>query len=255
MPSPRIACIQSGSPRSKAGLRQLAALYDLVAPEEADVIIVLGGDGFLLHSLHHFHHLGAPFYGMNRGTLGFLMNIYRKDDLLERIAAAKPYHLHPLATTVTTTAGETVEALAFNEVAVTRDTGQSANIRILVDGIERIARFVGDGILISTSAGSTAYNASAGGPIIPLGLDTLALTPVSPFLPRRWKGALLTNTSEVVLENLDPNKRPLLATADFRQVRSAASVAVRDDTSTTVRLLFDPDHSLDERILREQFGT
>lgn len=251
----RIACIQSGSPRSESGYGQLASLHEFAPPERADVIVVLGGDGFLLHSLHQLRHLGRPFYGMNRGNLGFLMNVYRQDGLLERIAAATTYHLNPLAATVITEAGETVGAHAFNEVAVTRDTGQSANIRILVDGIERIPRFVGDGVLVATSAGSTAYNASAGGPIIPLGLETLALTPVSPFLPRRWKGALLPATSEVVLENLDPGKRPLLATADFRQVRGAISVTVRDDTSATVRLLFDPDHSLDERILREQFAN
>lgn len=254
MTSPRVACLNSGSPRSKAGFDELARGCEFVPPEQAEVIVVLGGDGFLLHSLHQHHHLGRPFYGMNRGTLGFLMNVYRLDDLLARIEAATAYHLHPLAMTATTTSGGVVEARAFNEVAVTRDTGQSANLRISVDGVIRIAKYVGDGMLVATSAGSTAYNASAHGPIIPLGMPTLALTPISPCRPRRWRGALLPQNAVVVFENLDPNKRPLMATADFEQVRDAVSVTVRDDIQTNVTLLFDPDHSLEERVMREQFA-
>ena len=250
----RLACLHSGSERSAAGHAEIAARYPLVEPDAAEAIVVLGGDGFLLRSLHAWQHLGVPFFGMNRGTLGFLMNAYRCDHLPARIAAAKAYDLRPLATTVTTEDGEVVDARAFNEVAVMRDTGQSANIRIEIDGVVRVGHFVGDGLLVSTSAGSTAYNASAGGPIIPLGLDTLALTPVCPFRPRGWRGALLPHSVEIAFDNLDPGKRPLLATADFRQIRNAIRVTVRDEPQARARLLFEHDHSLEERIVREQFG-
>ncbi len=248
-----LACVDSGSPRAKSSHAELANRYSLVPPEESDVIVVLGGDGFMLHSIHQYHSLLRPLFGMNCGTVGFLLNNFRLDDLPERIKAAKKLHLHPLIIKATTAAGRVEEAAAFNEVTVIRHTGQSANIRVTIDGVERLAKFVGDGISIATAAGSTAYNLSAHGPIIPLDSNILALTPVSPFRPRRWRGALLPHTVVVALENLAPKKRPLTATADYQEIFDIVSVTVREDTSTTVNLLFDPDHSLEERILGEQF--
>lgn len=249
-----IACVRSESDRAEAAYNELVRCYDLVRPEESDVIVALGGDGFMLHALHAYLPLGRPMFGMNCGTVGFLMNAYRPEALLERIEAAEAFQLHPLIMQAITTAGRVEEVLAFNEVTVIRHTGQSANIRVVVDRVERIAKFVGDGMIVATAAGSTAYNLSAHGPIVPLGASVLALTPVSPFRPRRWRGALLPHTTEVVFENLDPQKRPLTATADFKEIFDVVSVTVREDRSTTVTLLFDPDHSLEERIAAEQFA-
>jgi NAD+ kinase len=250
----RIACVHSGSERSREGFEQLARRCDLVAPAQSDVIVALGGDGLLLRTLHDHLHLDRPIFGMNRGTVGFLMNEFRADGLAERIAAALEIRIAPLAMTATTVAGEAVDGLAFNEVTVTRHSGQSAAFRIIVDGVERLARYAGDGMIVATPAGSTAYNLSAHGPIVPLGSSLLALTPVSPFRPRRWRGALLAHTSRIVVENLEPEKRPLAATADFQVVVDVASVAIHEDRSRCVRLLFDPDHSLEDRILAEQFA-
>lgn len=218
------------------------------------MIVALGGDGLLLRTLHAHLHLGRPTFGMNCGTVGFLMNDYRPDGLAERIAAANEIAIHPLAMSATTVAGESRRLLAFNEVTVTRHSGQSANLEITVDGVERLAHFAGDGVIVATAAGSTAYNLSAHGPIVPIGSSLLALTPVSPFRPRRWRGALLPQTAEIVLRNLDPDKRPLAATADFEEISDVVSVSVREDQSKPVRLLFDPDHSLEERIIAEQFA-
>jgi NAD+ kinase len=190
---------------------------------------------------------------MNRGTIGFLLNEYRPDGLLDRVASATRIAVHPLAVSATGSDGSIVHGLAFNEVSVIRHTAQSANIRVSIDGVERLGAFVGDGLIVATAAGSTAYNLSAHGPIIPLGSDMLALTPVSTFRPRRWKGALLPHTAEVVLENLDPVKRPLAATADFRELFHVESVTINEDRSTVVELLFDPGRSLEERIIAEQF--
>jgi len=233
----------------------MAARYELVEPETAGVIVALGGDGLLLHTIHDHLPLGRPIFGMNRGTVGFLMNEYRADDLHARIAAAKPITVHPLTMTATAQNGEVLDALAFNEVALTRHSGQAANIRVTVDGVERMARFAGDGLIVATPSGSTAYNLSAHGPIIPLGSKLLAVTPVSPGRPRRWRGALLPHTSEIVLENLDPDKRPLAVTADFRELNEVVSVTVRQDASIAATVLFDPDRSLEERIISEQFAT
>lgn len=218
------------------------------------MIVALGGDGLLLRTLHAHLHLGRPTFGMNCGTVGFLMNDYRPDGLAERIAAANEIAIHPLAMSATTVAGESRRLLAFNEVTVTRHSGQSANLEITVDGVERLAHFAGDGVIVATAAGSTAYNLSAHGPIVPIGSSLLALTPVSPFRPRRWRGALLPQTAEIVLRNLDPDKRPLAATADFEEISDVVSVSVREDRAKPVRLLFDPDHSLEERIIAEQFA-
>jgi NAD+ kinase len=250
---PRIACVASSSAQARAAQGELAARYDLVDPSDCDVIVALGGDGLLLHTIHEHLQLGRPIFGMNRGTVGFLMNQYQPDGLVQRVAAATPITVHPLRMTATYADGSVSQARAFNEVAVTRSSVHSANIRLSIDGAERMARLVGDGLIVATAAGSTAYNLSALGPIIPLGSNLLAVTPVSPFRPRRWKGALVPHTAEIVLENLDADKRPLAATADFHELFNVVSVTVREDTSTTVQLLFDADHSLEERIIAEQF--
>jgi NAD+ kinase len=250
---PRIACVASSSGRARAAQAELAARYDLVDPGDCDVIVALGGDGLLLHTIHEHLQLARPIFGMNRGTVGFLMNQYRPDGLPERVAAATPITVHPLRMAATHADGSLSQALAFNEVAVTRSSGHSANIRLTIDGVERMAGFVGDGLIVATAAGSTAYNLSAHGPIIPLGSNLLAVTPVSPFRPRRWKGALVPHTAEIVLENLDAAKRPLATTADFHELFNVVSVTIREDPSTTVQLLFDADHSLEERIIAEQF--
>jgi NAD+ kinase len=252
---PRIACMASNSEPAQAALAEIVARYRVVEPEEATVIVALGGDGLLLHTIHEQFELGRPIFGMNRGTVGFLMNEYRLDDIPARIAAATAITVHPLAMTATGAGGDVLHAHAFNEVAVTRHSVQAANIRVSVDGVQRMERFAGDGLIVATPSGSTAYNLSASGPIIPLGSSLLALTPVSPGRPRRWRGALLPHTAEIVLENLDPDKRPLAATADFQEMHDVASVTVREDPTIAVTLLFDPDRSLEERIIAEQFLT
>jgi NAD+ kinase len=233
---PRIACLASSSAAARAAQADLAARYDLVDPADCDVIVALGGDGLLLHTIHERLQLGRPIFGMHRGTVGFLMNQYRPDDLIERVAAATPITVHPLRMVATYTDGLSSHALAFNEVAVTRLSAHSANLRLTIDGVERMA-----------------YNLSAHGPIIPLGSNLLAVTPVSPFRPRRWRGALVPHTAEIVVENLDADKRPLAATADFHELQHVVSVTIWEDTSTTVQLLFDADHSLEDRIIAEQF--
>ena len=250
---PRIACVASNSPAARAAQADLAARYDLADPDDCDVIVALGGDGLLLHTIHERLQLGRPIFGMHRGTVGFLMNQYRPDDLIDRVAAATPITVHPLRMVATYTDGRSSHALAFNEVAVTRSSAHSANLRLSIDRVERMARFMGDGLIVATAAGSTAYNLSAHGPIIPLGSNLLAVTPVSPFRPRRWRGALVPHTAEIVVENLDADKRPLAATADFHELQHVVSVAIWEDTSTTVQLLFDADHSLEDRIIAEQF--
>ena len=249
----RVACVASSAAAARAAQADLAARYDLVDPGDCDVIVALGGDGLLLHTIHEHFRLGRPIFGMNRGTVGFLMNQFRPEGLVERVAVATPIIVHPLRMTATFADGSLSQARAFNEVAVTRSSVHSANIRLSIDGVERMARLVGDGVIVATAAGSTAYNLSAHGPIIPLGSNLLAVTPVSPFRPRQWKGALVPHTAEIVLENLDADKRPLVATADFHELVNVVAVTVGEDTSTTVQLLFDADHSLEERIIAEQF--
>jgi NAD+ kinase len=250
---PRIACVASSSAPARAAQAELAARYELVDPGDCEVIVALGGDGLLLHTIHEHLQLGRPIFGMNRGTVGFLMNQYRPDDLVTRVAAASPITIHPLRMAATHADGRRSRALAFNEVAVTRSSAHSANIRLSIDRVQRMPVFMGDGLIVATAAGSTAYNLSAHGPIIPLGSNLLAVTPVSPFRPRRWKGALVPHTAEIVVENLDADKRPLAATADFHELFHVVSVTIQEDTSTTVQLLFDADHSLEERIIAEQF--
>lgn len=249
----RIACVHSGTEVAMKHYKELLEDHSFVPPKESDVILALGGDGLMLHALHSYMGLQKPIYGMNCGTVGFLMNHFSREDLSRRILAAESFVLHPIVMKATTTEGREQEALAFNEVALIRGSGQSANIRVSIDGIERLEKYIGDGLIVSTAAGSTAYNLSAHGPIIPLGSNLLALTPVSPFRPRRWRGALLPHTAEITMENLDPDKRPLVTTADFKDILNVVSVTVREDQSHQVRMLFDKDHSLEERIIREQF--
>jgi NAD+ kinase len=250
----RIACLASGSPRGQEGLDILKSRYELALLDEADVIVALGGDGFLLDVLHEHMDRGLPIYGMNRGTVGFLMNEFREEALMERIDAAEEDVLFPLRMTAQTVDGQEHEAIAFNEVAIIRYSGQSANIKVDIDGRTRMEKLICDGILVATPAGSTAYNFSAGGPIIPIGAQVLALTPVSPFRPRRWHGALLPHTAEIEFTNLDPQKRPLGASADSFEVSNAVWVKVQEERSKPVRVLFDPGHSLEDRIFGEQFA-
>jgi NAD+ kinase len=250
----KIACLHSGSPRAQTSHAELAGRYDFVKPDQCDVIVALGGDGMMLHTIHNTLELGKPIFGMNCGTVGFLMNDYRPEDLHDRITAAEAVRLYPLAMEAQMEDGGVKRGIAFNEVAVTRHSGQSANLSIRVDGIERLDKFVGDGLIVSTAAGSTAYNLSAHGPAIPLGSNLIALTPVSPFRPRRWKGALLPHTSSVTMENLDPGKRPLAATADFMEIFGVLSITISENSTADATLLFDPDRSLEERIIAEQFA-
>ncbi|UWQ21031.1 NAD kinase [Jannaschia sp. W003] len=251
--APRIAFLASDAPDAQAALDTLAARYGQHAPEAADVIVALGGDGFMLHTLHATQGLDAPTYGMNRGTVGFLMNGYGEDDLLWRLAAAEEAVTNPLRMTATRTSGEVVEALAINEVSMLRAGPQAARLRIVVDGRVRMEELVCDGALVATPAGSTAYNYSAHGPILPIGAGVLALTAMAAFRPRRWRGALLPQSARVRFDVLDPAKRPMMAEADSRAVQDVVRVEVRSDESVCHRLLFDPGHGLDERLLREQF--
>ena len=250
----RLACVASRSEHARQGLDVLSRHYALVPVEEAEVIIVLGGDGFMLNSLHRFQERRLPIYGMNRGTIGFLMNEFKEDSLIERINAARPQRLFPLQMTVTDTNGQVHEALAFNEVALVRYSQQTANLRIVIDGKVRMEKLMSDGILVCTPAGSTAYNLSVHGPVIPIGADILGLTPISPFRPRRWRGALLPHSSVIEITNLDPEKRPLGASADSTEVKDAVHVLVRVHDAGSVTVLFDHGHSLEERIINEQFS-
>ena len=250
----RIACVHSGSEKAKHSFERLAGSYDFVPPEQSDAIVALGGDGLMLHTIHNYLSLGKPIFGMNCGTVGFLLNDYRLDELPNRIEAAKEISLTPLAMEAVLEDGRVETGLAFNEVAITRHSGQSANMRITIGGVERLKKFVGDGLIVCTAAGSTAYNFSAHGPIIPLGCELIGLTPVSPFRPRRWKGALLPHTAKVTFDNLDPGKRPLAATADFMEVFGVSSITIGESALNRVTLLFDPDRSLEERVIGEQFA-
>ncbi|HZS65108.1 MAG TPA: NAD kinase [Xanthobacteraceae bacterium] len=250
----RIAFIAGPSPDADAAHAALARRYGDADPATADVIVALGGDGLMLQSLHRFMKSGKPIYGMHRGTVGFLMNEFSLEYLKERLAAAEVAVIHPLLMQARKTAGGTQEFYAFNEVSLFRQTHQAAHLRILIDGKERLAELIADGVLVSTPAGSTAYNLSAQGPIIPIAAPLMALTPISPFRPRRWRGALLPDTATVTVEILEAEKRPVAAVADHDEVRSVQSVDVRMDHSISMHMLFDPGHSLDERILREQFG-
>ncbi len=218
------------------------------------MIVALGGDGLMLQTLHKFMNSGKPIYGMHRGTVGFLMNDFSIDGLLERLAAAQMTVIHPLVMRARDAQGRMHEHRAINEVSLFRQSAQAAHLRILIDGKERLAELVADGVLVATPAGSTAYNLSVQGPIIPINAPMLALTPISPFRPRRWRGALLPDKAKVTIEVLEAEKRPVAAVADHVEVRSVRSVDVAMDHAVSLNMLFDPGHNLDERILREQFG-
>jgi NAD+ kinase len=247
------AFVASETKEAQAALDRLSARYTAVAPEIADIIVALGGDGFVLETLHGYIARGVPIFGMNCGTVGFLMNQYSEEDLPRRLGKAEKVTLRPLRMEAHTASGDTVAALAINEVSLLRAARQAAKLRIGIDGIVRMPELICDGILVATAAGSTAYNLSAQGPIIPIAAPLLALTPISAFRPRRWRGALLPNTAEVVFDVLEPDKRPVSATADFTEVRDVIQVRVREDASVSLHLLFDPEHDLEERIIKEQF--
>ena len=249
-----IAFVASQTPEACEAYRQLETRYGNADPNTADVIVALGGDGLMLQTLHKFMKSGKPIYGMHRGTVGFLMNEFSVDGLAERIAAAHITVIHPLVMRARDAQGRSHEHRAINEVSLFRQSAQAAHLRILIDGQERLAELVADGVLVATPAGSTAYNLSAQGPIIPINAPLLALTPISPFRPRRWRGALLPDKAKVTIEVKDADKRPVAAVADHDEVRSVRSVDVSMDHSISLNMLFDPGHNLDERILREQFG-
>jgi len=249
----KIHFVASEAAEAQAAIERLIARYGQIPPEESDVIVALGGDGLMLQTLHaHMSH-GIPIYGMNRGSIGFLMNEYHEDDLLERLEQAEMSEIHPLRMNVRDRDGVTYEALAINEVSIFRLTYQAAKLRILVDGKLRMEDMVCDGVLVATPAGSTAYNLSVYGPILPINAPLLALTPISPFRPRRWRGALLSNEAHVRIEIMEPEKRPVAAVADHTEFRHAVRVDVREARSIGLKLMFDPGHALDERILAEQF--
>jgi len=251
----KIACIYSGSPKSKEAFKLIDKMYSLDSIEEADVIVVLGGDGFLLQTLHKYPDLDKPVYAMNRGTIGFLLNEFKEENLLERIKNSQDIFLCPITMEATNTEGDKEVYKAFNEVSVLRYSAQSANLKIKIDGKLALEHLSCDGILVSTPAGSTAYNLSAHGPIIPLNSNLLALTPVSPFRPRRWKGALIPNTSVIEIENLDPIKRPIGSAADSKEIKNAVHIKVWQDNKDKRHLLFDSEQSLEDRIMFEQFKS
>ena len=250
---PRLALLASPADEAQAALAALTALHGLHRPQDADVLVALGGDGFMLQTLHRHGGLGKPVYGMKLGTVGFLMNQYREDDLAARIASAEPAVLHPLEMLAQTESGASVGSLAYNEVSLLRQTRQAAHIGIDLKGQVRLDELICDGVMIATPAGSTAYNFSANGPILPLGANVMALTPIAPFRPRRWRGAVLQAGTEIRFRVLDPHKRPVSATADSHEVRDVTEVLVRESRDRSVTLLFDPEHNLEERILIEQF--
>lgn len=254
MPFSRISFAASTAPEAQAAREALAHRYGHVPAQEANVIVALGGDGFMIEILHETTHLDVPVYGMNRGTVGFLMNDFSDDDLLARLADAEQAVIHPLRMTAWAHGEEPVTALAINEVALLRQTRQAAKIAINIDGVRRMEELTADGVMVSTPAGSTAYNYSAHGPILPIGAALLALTAVAAFRPRRWRGALLPERTAVSFEVIDGTKRPVSATADAVEVRNVRRVDVALDRSVGMKLLHDPGHGLEERLIREQFA-
>ena len=253
-PTLRIAVVAAETEAAQAALGELWRLYPCVEPERAEVVVPLGGDGFMLETLHRFLSKGVPIYGMHRGSVGFLMNAYRPVGLYERLAAAQPVVLHPLEMTARDEHGGHHLALAFNEVSLLRESRQAAKLRVTVDGVVRIEELMADGILVATPVGSTAYNLSAHGPIIPLGASVLALTPISAFRPRRWRGALLPHEARVEIQALETDKRPVSAVADFSEARDVETVEIHENRDISMTLLFDRESNLEERVLKEQFA-
>jgi len=249
-----ISFVASETPEAQAARAKLVERYGDADPAQAEVIVALGGDGLMLQTLHRFMGTAKPIYGMNRGSVGFLMNEFRERGLRQKLEAAHRSVVHPLAMTAVDCNGKRVEARAINEVSLFRRSYQAAKLRLSVDGQVRLSELVADGILLATPAGSTAYNLSANGPILPLDAPLLALTPLSPFRPRRWRGALLPDHAKVTIAVLEAEKRPVSAVADHTQIDNVISVQIAIDRSLDLVMLHDPGHSLDERILREQFG-
>jgi NAD+ kinase len=248
-----IAFLSSGAREANEALERLTGLYGDSPLGEADVIVALGGDGLMLQTLHKTINAPKPIYGMNRGSVGFLMNDYSETGLRDRLEAALPSIIHPLVMRARDVHGAETTARAINEVSLLRQTYQAAKLRIEIDGQTQLDELIADGILVATPAGSTAYNLSANGPILPLGVPLMALTPLSPFRPRRWRGALLRDSARVSIEVMEADKRPVAAAADHFEIRRVVEVDVAMDKATALILLHDPGHSLDERILREQF--
>ncbi|MBM3530289.1 MAG: NAD kinase [Alphaproteobacteria bacterium] len=250
----RIAFVASPAPEARKAHARLVRRYGNVSPARADVVVALGGDGLMLRTLHRLMKSGKPIYGMHRGTIGFLMNEYEERKLHERLEAADTALIHPLVMRARDVKGRVRVHHAINEVSLFRQTYQVARLAIEVDGKKRMPELMGDGVLVATPAGSTAYNLSAQGPIIPIDAPLLALTAISPFRPRRWRGALLPDRARVTIHVLDPVRRPVAAVADHTEVRSVREVEIAMDHRISIQMLFDPGHSLDERIVREQFG-
>ena len=253
IPTPRIAFAAADTEAAQEAAAELRRRYGIFDPGEAEIVVPLGGDGFMLETLHRYVGRGIPIFGMHRGSVGFLMNPYRLDGLLERLAVAQPVELRPLEMFATCEHGDTCKAIAFNEVSLLRETRQAAKLRITVDNVIRLEELMADGILLSTAVGSTAYNFSAHGPIIPLGAEILALTAISAFRPRRWRGALLPHGVHVLIEALETNKRPVSAVADFTEARDVARVEIRENREISMTLLFDREANLEERVFKEQF--
>lgn len=253
MTDPKIAFLASEKPEAQAALAELEARYGHVEPEAADVIAPIGGDGFMLETLRAHMDARARFFGVHQGTVGFLMNRSSPEDLKARVADAVAAHVRPLVMRAQTQAGEIHEALAINEVSLFRETRQTAKIAISVNGVTRLEELVCDGVLVATPAGSTAYNLSAHGPILPIDARLLALTPISAFRPRRWRGALIPHRARIAFTALDPERRPVAAVADNYEVRDVVKVEVWEHPTRRMTLLFDRDHSLEDRILSEQF--
>lgn len=248
-----IAFLASDAPEAKAALKALAKRYGNAKPTGAQTIVALGGDGFMLRMLHKYGTRGIPIYGMNRGSVGFLMNHYQEEGLEERLRQADQTEIHPLSMTAIATSGQKHRAKAFNEISMLRQTYQAAKLALIIDGKERLSELICDGLLVSTPAGSTAYNLSAHGPILPIASRLLALTPLSPFRPRRWRGAVLPHEVKVEIVVNEAEKRPVSAAADHQEFRDVKSVKIEEDRSIGVHLMFDKDHSFAERVLAEQF--
>ena len=250
----KIAFVAAQTPEANAAAESLRSRYGNLPFEQAEAVVALGGDGLMLQTLHRFRERDLPIYGMHRGSVGFLMNTYREEGLVERLTAAQSVTIHPLMMEAVTSSGMRHRAPAFNEVSLLRQSYQAAKLRISIDGKMRLEELICDGVIVATPAGSTAYNLSAHGPILPLGTALLALTPISPFRPRRWRGALVPDKARIDIAVMEADKRPVSAAADHFEVRDIIAVSARLDTTSSVDMLFDPDHGLDERILREQFG-
>ncbi len=249
----QIAFLASDAPTAKRALTRMVKLYGNVDPKNADVVVALGGDGHMLQTMHKMVSSGVPIYGMNRGTVGFLMNDFAESNLLNRLNAAELTTIHPLKMTAIDDKGKKHTGIAFNEVSLLRQRHQAAKIAISIDGKQRVEELICDGLLVATPVGSTAYNLSAHGPILPIGSPLLAVTPISAFRPRRWRGAILPRNAKVTLTINEAEKRPVAAVADHLEIRHVARVDIVEDKKRIVKMLFDPGHSLAERVLNEQF--